>query len=67
MMPEITWTQTHPESAYSSMTGTDCLGNEWRMPASRETVSVRTPDGRHAMGWTAEEAWRYLMADRQAA
>ena len=52
----IKWTEDYPKSMYSSMTGIDEAGNIYRTPANRETVTITTPDGRKAIGWTAEDA-----------
>jgi hypothetical protein len=55
-MKHITWTVDHPGEDYSSRTGTDEDGNTFHVPANGETVTVKTADGREAIGWTAEEA-----------
>ena len=56
----IKWTEDNPTATYTSMTGVDEAGNIYRTPANRETVTITTPDGRKAIGWTAEEALRYV-------
>jgi hypothetical protein len=53
---KITWTKDFKDSMYSSHTGVDEQGNIYHESANMEIVSVETLDGKHGIGWTAEES-----------
>ena len=53
---QIKWTKKEPDMEFSGENGIDENGNRYYITANKEVVTVTTPDGKHGMGWTAEEA-----------
>lgn len=52
----ISWVKLHPDMEFSSLIGFDSDGNQYCMPANKETCNVIMKDGRSGSGWTAEAA-----------
>ena len=55
-MPDLDW--KHSENG--GWFAIDEEGNYWHMSSKKERVTITTPDGVTATGWTPKVAWRYL-------
>lgn len=57
-MPNLKW----KPSIYGGWFANDEHGNRWYQTANREVITVVTPEGDSAQGWTVEMAWDNLFS-----
>ena len=55
-MPPLEWRRSRMGGWFA----TDADGNRWQVTDNMELVTVTTPEGRKASGWTMEQARRAL-------